>query len=78
MVNTIIRGVCPWHVSLQNGAPWQTYELSSSSSSIIKEIKQIVRLSKLIRAAKKKKGRQMDKNTGLLSLGNFRTHTKEK
>jgi hypothetical protein len=34
----MIRGVCPWHVSLTpKWSAMATYELSSSSSSIIKK-----------------------------------------
>jgi hypothetical protein len=56
----MIRGVCPWHVSLtRKWSAMATYELSSSSSSIIKEIK-IVRLNKLSRAANKQAKKKMD------------------
>jgi hypothetical protein len=49
----MIRGVCPWHVSLTpKWSAMATFELSSSSSSIIKEI-QILRLNKLSWAEKK-------------------------
>jgi hypothetical protein len=54
----MIRGVCPWHVNLTpKWSAMATFELSSSSSSIMKEIK-IGRLNKLNGAAKKQQQQQ--------------------
>jgi hypothetical protein len=50
----MIRGVCPWHVRLTpKWSAMATFELSSSSSSIIKEIK-IVQLRQTESGSKKK------------------------
>jgi hypothetical protein len=50
----MIRGVCPWHISLTpKWSAMATYELSSSYSSIIKETKIVQH--KNSRAEKKEK-----------------------
>jgi hypothetical protein len=52
----MIRGVCPWHVSLTpKWSAMAIYKLSSSSSSIIKEIKKKLSDTKTESGSKKKK-----------------------
>jgi hypothetical protein len=68
MVNTMIPGVCPWHVSLTpQWSAMATYELSSSSSSIIIEIK-IVRHKNWVGQQKKKKKRKKKTTAGMFTL----------